>query len=401
MIISKQHVIRLNLHKQHLYHAPAPSSERDAHTLLRDLGLIQLDTLNVVTRSHNLVFHARMSDYTEEMYWNLYADKQIFEGYVHALSILPLEEFRYHRPRIEAYRRQRTEELEPGKLHFLESIYREAQKYPAVTSRHLQEIEDAGHLFDRSNAKPGDWVVTPVRWALDHLWRSGQLVQVRDRKFGKVYHVAESWFPQGEKQEAATREEMYVHAARRSLSAMGAATLGDIADYYRLSREDTGTAVRKLLDAGEVIEVDVEEEKEKYYLLATDVAALDAPALAEDPTHNALLSPFDNLIWHRPRTLRLFGVDYKLECYTPEPQRRYGYFALPILVRGRIVGTLDLKTERKARTLVVKRQVLFDPAEKESLQEDILRLLQRLGTFLQMESWQPAGAKKARKLFKK
>ena len=126
-------------------------------------------------------------------------------------------------------------------------------------------------------------------------------------------------------------------------------------------------------------------QKEPYYMLSANFGLLESDELREAPTYCTLLSPFDNLIWHRDRMKTLFGVDYKLKCYKPSAARIYGYFALPMLIRGDIVGTMDLKMDRNKRELIIKKMHVFNAADESRLNADIAAILVKLIRFLQAE----------------
>ena len=373
--LTKQQVIRLNLYKQELYHEPTRSSQEDVRELVKKLGCVQLDTLQVVTRSHNLIFWSRMQQYEEEWFWELYDRRQIFESMVHELSVVAVDEYKYLRPQRESskeYSYLRTERDGEVGIDFIYEQIRRADR--PVAPKELRTGEEP-------KRPKGEWYYSPMRRAFDELWLTGKIAVKRNRQFNKLYEPVEKRIPAPYLHEHATPEETYRHCALQALDAMGAATEKDIADYYRMKRASIRATLEQLVQEGVVIEVAVEEEKSGYFLQKKDLPLLESPALAEEPTHATLLSPFDNLIWHRPRLLALFGVDYKLECYTPEAQRRYGYFALPILLRGRIVGTVDLKTERKKSELIVKKVVLFDDDVQMSEVDEVLH---RLMAFLKV-----------------
>lgn len=374
MKLTKQQVIRLNLYKQELYHEPTRSSQEDVLALVRKLGCVQLDTLTVVTRSHNLIFWSRMKHYEEEWFWELYDNRQIFESMVHALSVVAVEEYKYLRP-------QRAEEEEYRYLRLQEGETVGVDIYEQIRLADRPIAPKDLRTGDEPKRPKGEWYYSPLRRAFDGLWLSGKIAVTRNRQFNKLYEPVEKRIPEPCLHEYATQEETYRHCVLRALDAMGAATEWDIKDYYRLESPPVRAILYRLLEEGVIEAVEVEEQKHPYFIKKDDLALLRSPALAEEPTHSTLLSPFDNLIWHRPRLLALFGVDYKLECYTPEAQRRYGYFALPILLRGRIVGTVDLKTERKKGELIVKKVVLFDDEVQMSEVDEVLH---RLMAFLKV-----------------
>lgn len=387
-MVRKQQVIHLQLWKQGLYQRPTGASQADLLALVRQLGCVQLDTLQVVTRSHNLVFLARMSSYTEAWYWQMYQDKEIIEGYVHALSILPVEEYPDLAVRLDAHDTVLQMKLDRRRADFLTSLYEKirGQNGKPISSKDLNEEHKDVYFVELEKDRPTDWTTTPVRWALNHLWRSGKLIQTRDTKFNKVYHVADEWLASELRERRVTEEEMVMHSVEIAFQALGVATLGDIADYFRLKREQVRPFVQEMIEAGTVAEVAVEGDDETYFALLSDLELLNSGALNDEPKHSALLSPFDNLIWTRDRVQRLFGVDYRLECYVPQAQRKFGYYALPILIRGRLVGTIDLKTERKAMELIVKKWVLFDEQERADLVHEVAALLRHLMAFLGVET---------------
>lgn len=393
MKIAKEAAVHLHLLKQGLYHPPERQEPSDVLAVLNQLGCVQLDTLNVVTRTHNLVFLARMAEYSEAWFWKLYEEKQAFEGHAHALSIMPPREYPYWLSVFQVFRERMMEELGTDKTDFLLDVYKRVGEMRApFSSKDLNGKLEGDHLFADREVRPGDWSTTPTRWSLDKLWRSGMLIQVRDSKFNKLYHLAEDWLPADWEREAASLDEVDRHCTLRALDAMGVATIADLADYFRLEKRFIGEAVQALIDAGEVREVEVAGDEDTYYVRVADMDLLTSSEILETPEHSAFLSPFDNLIWHRPRLLKLYDVDYRLECYIPQAQRKYGYYALLILIRGKIVGTIDLKMERKSRTLIIQRWVLFDGFKRSAVVGEIALLLARLMRFLQAEKLDGADA---------
>jgi uncharacterized protein YcaQ len=278
--------------------------------------------------------------------------------------------------------------LDRRRAEFLTTMYEKirGQNGKPISSKDLNEEHKDVHFVELEKDRPTDWTTTPVRWALDHLWRSGKLIQTRDTKFNKVYQLAEEWLEPELRERSVTEEAMIRHSVEIAFQALGVATLGDIADYFRLKREQVRPFVQEMIAAGTVAEVAVEGDDDTYFALQSDLELLSSGALLDEPKHSALLSPFDNLIWTRDRVQRLFGVDYRLECYVPQAQRKFGYYALPILIRGRLVGTIDLKTERKAKGLIVKKWVVFDEQERADLVQEVAALLRHLMAFLGVDT---------------
>jgi uncharacterized protein YcaQ len=183
------------------------------------------------------------------------------------------------------------------------------------------------------------------------------MVTARD-KFRRVYDLAERVVPAGIDTREPGREEVARHFARRALAVHGVATLGEVRKMF--DNRGAKDALAELVADGEVMEVRVAGDREVSYALPEVLKSL--PARLSSAVH--LLSPFDNLTIDRDRLARLFGFDYKIECYTPAAKRRYGYFTLPILWQGKLVGRLDPKAERKQKRLLV-RNVVLEPGVKQ------------------------------------
>lgn len=360
-MIKREDILRLNLWKQGLYHTPTESTQEEALEILKRLGCVQLDTMTVVTRSQHLVFWSRMKEFREEWLLDWYAQGEIFEHYLHALSILPMEEHLYFQAKMDAH----LAELPASEV--LEVIQQALAEHGRIDSKRITEqVGGPTH-------KLGTWERSPVRRAFDRLWRAGQVGVTRNEKFHKLYCRLDLQVPAhllGQTVPPEVTEQRYT---RLALEAMGAATLKDIADYFRFKARTVERALQQMPDVRSL-----EVEGVTYYVQEADLELLHAAAMQDAPTHSTLLSPFDNLIWFRPRVKALFGLDFKLESYFPEAERQFGYFALPILLRGEIVGTVDLKAERKQKQLAVQRLIW----RGEPYQAELDELLHQLHTFL-------------------
>ncbi|TPW21112.1 MAG: hypothetical protein FD126_1006, partial [Elusimicrobia bacterium] len=209
----------------------------------------------------------------------------------------------------------------------------------------------------------GWWNWDATAHALHYLWMSGRLGVAARVNFEKVYDRSERVLASVEPLSAA---EFPLWHLRTSLSAMGAATEKDLRMYMTFPRQplpERRRALKSLLASGEAVELALEGSSERWFALASDVPDLEsasaAPRAGEGTT---LLSPFDSLLWHRERAVRLFGFDYKIEVYTPAPKRRYGYYVLPVLHEGRLVGRLDPKNHRDDKVLE-GRALHLEPGE--------------------------------------
>ena len=265
MKIRKQSAVRLNLWKQDLYQSPEATTKGEALQILQRLSCIQLDTLNVLTRSHNLVFLSRMRQYDEDWFWEMYDEKQIVEGYVHALSILPIEEYPYLVSSLQAFKTSMMNQ-ESGKVDLLLDVFNQVRKRAPVTSRDLGDIHrEAVSLFDDKEDRMNDWSTTPSRWALDQLWRAGMLIATRNLNFQKVYHMPDEYLPPALMRQGIDRTTVYERYACLALNAMGVATEAEIADYFRMDRSFVRQVIRKLIAEGEMLEVELEGEHEAHY----------------------------------------------------------------------------------------------------------------------------------------
>ncbi|HEU4963222.1 MAG TPA: crosslink repair DNA glycosylase YcaQ family protein [Bacilli bacterium] len=377
---------RLHLYKQGLYHPSDLSTPDDALDLIRRLGCIQLDTMSVVSRSQNLLFWSRMKAFDESWWLDFYEQGKIFELYLHALCILPMEAYPYFHGYRERYLQHIEQEESAEQKRLITEVAETLQQHAPLTSKEVTS------LLDITLDKRETWTLTPVRRALDQLWRSGRADVVRNAHFHKVYKRVEDQVPANLSGQKVALPETYLHYTKLALDNIGIATDREIADYFRFKRETVKGALDELLAADEVRVVEVIEDPEPHYILTRDIELLSAPELQEAPTHDTLLSPFDPLVWYRPRTKKMYGVDYRLESYVPQAQRIYGYFAMPILLHGQLVGTVDMKAHRKQKALEISKLVFFDPAAEQVHTPELLPLLERFLNFLDLKDLRPSDA---------
>ena len=325
---------------------------------IQALGCVQLDTISVVSRSHETVLWSRLGRYDPALLNELHhPDGALFEYWAHAAAIVPIEAFPFFREAMAAYR---TRHEVPGSW---------AAENAATLDRVLATIHERGPTAARHFSRPEGprpepwawWGGKPDRRALDHLWSCGDLMVVRRLGFERVYDLTDrvvSDMNSSEPPSAAERQRYFVGQA---LSSLGVATPRWTADYFRSgSRPLVPPAAAKLelaalANAGLALPVTIDGVAEPAWLDAALQPRLAAVrAGADKPNLTTLLSPFDNLIWHRERTSTLFAFDYRLESYTPAARRRYGYYTLPILHRGRLVGRVDPVYDRRARVFTLK-----------------------------------------------
>jgi len=325
---------------------PDTAAARHLRKTARDLGVIQIDSVNVVSRTHYLPPFSRLGHYPratlEAEAWG--RKPGFFEYWGHEASLLPLESqplFRWRMARAEA-----GEGLWSGTARF-------GRERRAYINGILAEIEKRGPVTGGDFAAgprgaPGWWSWSDGKRALEWLFWAGQITTATRRGFERVYDLTERALPATiHDLPTPTEAEAQRELVRISARAMGVATAADLRDYFRLPLADSRARITELVEAGD--------------LLPASVEGWDRPAFM-DPgcrkprriTAGALLSPFDNLIWFRERTERLFGVRVRLEIYTPAHKRVHGYYVLPFLQDEAITARVDLKADRKTGVLRVQ-----------------------------------------------
>lgn len=372
-------VRNLAIVKQGLNVKPPDNGKAAILAVVNRLKMLQLDSVNVVDRSHYLVVLSRLGPYARRDLDELvYPDKRIFEQWCHANCILPMEAFPMHEPEI-LDRRNRP--MRYGRLRGLGESPEDALKEV------LQRIQRDGPLMskdfgDTRPVKAGWWNRKPARVALDVLWNQGFLAIRNRTNFQCIYDCLDRVIPPEMLGHGHVLEDYRRGAVIDGLDALGIGTLGDITDYYRQKLPETRDMIKQLLAEGVLRNVSVDGWPEPAYALTKDadmIAQLRKTPPAFERT--TLLSPFDNLIWTRDRTERLFGLHFRVEMYTPKQQRAYGYYSMPILHGNRIIGRADPKTDRKTRTLVVNSVHLEDGVELSKVAESVAGALDELKTF--------------------
>ncbi|TXC90382.1 winged helix-turn-helix domain-containing protein [Streptomyces sp. ISID311] len=339
--LSRDDARRLALRAQGLL--GAPDRRAGVRGVLRQLGAVQLDTISVLARSHELVPYARLGAVgrtaVEAAYWT---DTHSFEYWSHAACILPVEEwphfaFRRRARRAKGHRWHIMEDSERSCAAVLDRLTADG---PLTTSE-LGGGRNGGEWWDWSETK------IAVEWLLD----TGEVVCTERRAWKRVYDLAERAVPDGLLHDDLDDAECLRRLVAQAGAAMGVATRADLADYHRLKGEQVDAVVA---DSG-LVPVEVEGWGKPAW---ADPAALAAPPRGRHRT--TLLSPFDSLIWDRPRTERIFGFTHRLEAYVPRPRRIHGYFAMPLLAGGQLVGRVDPAREG---TTLVARQVSVQSAK--------------------------------------
>ncbi len=377
--VSREAAAALFLSRQHLDRPrERPLSARAVSSFVADAGGLQLDSINVLERAHYLTLWSRFGAYDKGAVDRLaYETRDLFEYWAHAACLVAASDLPGWRRAMVDFRGRHT-----GWSDWL--------KASAKVLRQVEgEIRRRGPLTGGDFARPksqgkaeGWWDWHPAQHALQFLWLSGRLGVHSRRHFQKSFDLAERIFPEVE---PIARERFGAWHIRKSLRAMGAATEADLRSYLsypRLAPAARRRALAGMLKSGEVVEVAVEGSPERWFALAEDLKALESPPR---PRGTTLLSPFDSLLWHRSRAKALFGFDYKIEVYTPAPKRVYGYYTLPILHDGRLVGLIDPKNHRSERRLEV-RKIHFFKKPGAGLIKGVAGALDDLARFLGAET---------------
>ncbi|MFF0381927.1 winged helix-turn-helix domain-containing protein [Streptomyces sp. NPDC004286] len=321
----------------------APDRRSGARGVLRALGAVQLDTISVLARSHELIPYARLGAVgrkdVESAYWHTPSSgaPHAFEYWSHAACILPVEEWPHFAFRRRAYRDRPhwNHQLPEGAY---DQVIKQLRTEGPLTATELGGAKRTSEWWDWSGAKV----------AVERALMYGEVVCVERRGWKRVYDLAERAIPKELLHDDLDDAECLRRLVRLAGEALGVGTRADIADYHRLRGEQVDAVIA---ESG-LVPVEVEGWGRPAW---AGPAALAAPPRGRHRT--TLLSPFDSLIWERARTERIFGFTHRLEAYVPRPKRVYGYFAMPVLSGGRLIGRVD--PAREGGTLVA-RQVTLD-----------------------------------------
>lgn len=311
------------------------------------LGVVQIDSVNALVRSHYLPLFSRLGDYSQGLFdqlaWGRGRQRKLFEYWGHEASLLPLELY--------PLMRWRMQQAQQG-----QGIYRQLAQFgreqQATIARVLAAVTEqgalgAGSLSTRQERAGPWWDWSAEKHALEWLFAAGQVTVAGRRGFERLYDLPERVLPgallsQPCPGEPAAQRGLLLHAA----GALGVATEKDLRDYFRFSPAESRGRLDELVEDGQLQPCSVQGWSQPAYCLG-------APRVPGKVIASALLSPFDSLVWDRDRTERLFGFRYRLEIYTPAHKRVYGYYVLPFLHGERIAARVDLRAERAHDRLAV------------------------------------------------
>jgi uncharacterized protein YcaQ len=364
------------------FDTPRPANkatQRHVNSLISRLGVIQIDSVNVLVRSQELPLFSRLGNHDRNAIPKATESKKIFEYWGHEAAHLPVEIHPLFRWKMEAAR------LGKARHWGLTSFYDDNK---AFVKRMLKHVETNGpttarvlstRTQKRGAGKKTWWDWDESKTALEYLFLTGQLMSCgRGTDFARIYDTPERVLPQ-QVLDALTPIE---HDARkqlliRSAIAQGVATAGDLADYYRQKPAAVKQLITELVEEGELRAVTVDGWTEKAFVHRN-------AKLPKQLHATALLSPFDSLVWCRPRNERLFNFHYRIEIYTPKEKRKFGYYVLPFMMNGQMVGRVDLKADRANSKLLVHSVHIEKGIKRSTINDALHNEIHTMAVWLQL-----------------
>jgi uncharacterized protein YcaQ len=363
--------------------------KQDVLAAIARMQLLQIDTINVVARSPYFVLFSRIGTFQNAWLDELLAEGELFESWAHEACFVPMASYPLHRRHLldrEHWAMRHAWRMHATQRSNMDSLLAHVRENGAVK---------AADFESKGGGSGGWWGWKDEKRWLEGSFALGELMITRRERFQRVYDLRErvldkaasrralgAWWsaavsndPAGLPPEAEVRRRFVLDAVR----ALGVTQARWISDYFRSGRKPKDRDLDTLVDEGELLRVEVAGWDTPGYVHREQRASLLAAAAGTlRASYTTLLSPFDPVVWHRERASTMFGFDYRIECYTPAPKRRYGYFVLPILRRGELVGRVDAKAHRADGLFEVKALYL-EPGVRESaaLASDIAAALLR------------------------
>jgi uncharacterized protein YcaQ len=353
----------------------AATDVRHFRRALAAIGVLQLDFVNVLMPAHFFMIWSRLGAYDRERFEQyLYHSGEYTEQWAHEASIVSCKDWPLLAHRRNAHQPWKNSSLNKmrNKKAYLGEILELVRTQGALTSHDLPPVRTA-------KRKPGDWPRSVPRSGLEYHFGKGNLaVRRRLKNFQRVYDLPERIIDDCFYSAVVNKKVAERELLRKGAECLGVATAQDIADYYRMTTRDTLPRLQELVEEGALREICVEGW--------TDPAFLSAGAkLPRSIPGAALLSPFDPVVWFRPRAKRLFDFDYRIEIYVPAAKRRWGYYVLPFRVGDTIAARVDLKADRKDSTLKIQSAHLEAGADGKSTAAALAGELSALADWLGLE----------------
>jgi uncharacterized protein len=331
--------------------APFGKGREAVYKLIEHLGYIQVDTNYTVERAHHHAIFSRVPDYKPEWLEELQADGRIFEFFTSDSGFQPMREFRFSLPVKQSFAAGRKPLTQAETNLMTRVLDRVAREGPLM----VKDFEN-----DRQEASSGWWDWRPSKVALERLFLDGSLMTTRTRDFQKLYDVPKNLIPGDIDMTMPRPEEFARHTILRVLRSLGIAYVKEMSWRARFVKGHViREEIRKLVDEGEVCTVKIEG-------LRTTAPLYMLPGYGRRKIERSddayILSPFDTLNVFRHRLRDFFDFDYQIECFVPEPKRKYGYFSLPVLIGDTFVARMDSKADRKQKTLII-HNLHFEPVK--------------------------------------
>lgn len=341
--IALQQVRLLALQSQGLLQENFGKSKKVTLNSIEHLGYVQIDTLAVVVRAHHHTLWSRLPDYNEKFLNELLEkDKSIFEYWSHAASYLPMSDYRFSLPRKKAY--------SEGKSHWFAQD-KKLNKY--VFDRIKAEGPLQSKDFEHIRKGPGNWYEwKPAKRALEQLFMEGKLMVAKRQGFQKVYNLTERVLPTNVNATMPSAQEYAEHLIKKAIQSHGIVNENEIAYLRNGLKETINKVLKRLLKEGTLVEINIEGFEKALFVTSPEQLKSIEKVKHKHPIH--ILSPFDNLVIQRKRLQTIFNFDYQVECYVPEPKRKFGYFCLPVLYGDTFIARFDPKADRASKTFYIK-----------------------------------------------
>jgi uncharacterized protein len=342
-----------------------PATKDDVLAIIRQINLLQIDSISVVARAPYFVLWSRLDDYDPQWLDDLLAEAALFEHYASANCFVPIEDYPLF--------------LSGSRIFDWRDPRKWLDEHTTVAEAVLNHIRDNGETrhtdFKRTDGQKTTWEnPKEEQTALDYLVYVGELMIRRRDNLQRVYDLRERVYPDADRLPAASRAEAHDQFVLNTIRALGVTKPEWIANYYRLKHADAKAALTRLEKAGRVMTVTVEGWNTPGYIHPALLDRVEAAAAGRIPqSKTTLLSPFDPLVWDARRLLDLFDFDFPIEFYFPAHKRKYGYFSLPILHNNALIGRLDPKAHRKEGVFEVKSLHLEPGVEVDDALVDALR----------------------------
>ena len=376
MLLSLNTVRKALISAQGLDSPPtAPAKKRDVTAAIQRMGYLQIDTIQAVRRSQHLVLWSRLGDYDPAWLDEVHREGQLFEYYAHALCYIPIEDFSIFRGRILSDPRTGNNWKKWG------------DRYPDIISHVRSVVAEKGPVssadFESETISTGWGDVKQEKLALQRMFAAGELMVPFRENFRRYFDLRERVLPDWDDADTLDAPAALEELVIRAVKALGVAYEDWIAPYYQLLKTGLGEILANLVKSGRILKGEVEGWDKPAYVHLDQLPLVTACAQDDvEPSHTTFLSPFDPLVSDRERTKVLFDFDYRLEAYTPAKDRQYGYFCLPILHGGRLVGRLDPKAHRKAKGMEIKK-IILEPWVV--LDKDLVEALRK--TLIEFTAW--------------